>query len=75
VLQKVVKRVRGTTPKYDVAKGTLLTVDPCASLDDSAAKEAAPAAKKRAIGLHSCSWRFRPKFAPRPPARCHSDRR
>jgi hypothetical protein len=54
VLQKVVKRVHGTTPKYNVAKGTLLTVDPCASLDDSAAKEAAPAAKKRAI--HSCSW-------------------
>lgn len=56
VLQKVVKRLHGSPPKYDVANGSLLTVDPCASLDDSAAREAAPAAKKTATGLHSCSW-------------------
>jgi hypothetical protein len=56
VLQKVVKRVHENPPKYQIDKGTLLNVDPCASLDDSVINEVIPAAKKSAGALHGCNW-------------------
>ncbi|WP_370944177.1 DUF3558 domain-containing protein [Amycolatopsis sp. cg5] len=57
LMEKVVKRLRDANPpKYTVAKGSLLTADPCASVDDAVIKELAPAGNKVVVDLHHCTW-------------------
>ncbi|MFD8493443.1 DUF3558 family protein [Amycolatopsis sp. NPDC059657] len=57
LMEKVVKRLRDANPpKYTVAKGSLLTLDPCTSVDDAVVKELAPAGNKVIVDLHHCTW-------------------
>jgi hypothetical protein len=56
ILQNVVKRVHDNPPKYAIAKGTLLNVDPCTAVDDSVADDVVPSARKASTSLHACNW-------------------
>jgi hypothetical protein len=56
LLQKVIKRLHESPPKYQLPTGTVLPLDPCTGIDDEVAKEIAPVAKKSATGLHGCAW-------------------
>lgn len=57
LMEKTVKRLRDANPpKYSLAAGSLLKVDPCASVDDALLKELVPSAMKVVIDLHQCSW-------------------
>lgn len=57
VAESVVKRIKDDAPKRTPAKGSLITLDPCA-LPDQATIEAAAGAGHRVYpyGLHNCSW-------------------
>lgn len=57
VMTGVVDAIRADPPEYDAAKGTLLTVDPCAALDAAALSAALGADDEGApYNLHWCNW-------------------
>ncbi|QWF82564.1 DUF3558 domain-containing protein [Amycolatopsis sp. CA-230715] len=56
-LQKVIQKLHGDPPKFEVAPGSALGVDLCTVPDDAVVKELAGAdAKAAPIGLHRCTW-------------------
>ncbi|MFI9010203.1 hypothetical protein ACIGNX_23520 [Actinosynnema sp. NPDC053489] len=57
VAESVVDRIKGRAATRTPAKGSLITLDPCA-VPDQAAVDAASGADHRVFpyGLHSCSW-------------------
>ncbi|MPZ82933.1 MAG: DUF3558 domain-containing protein [Actinophytocola sp.] len=57
VMAGVVEAIRADPPEYDAAKGTLLSVDPCAALDEAALTAALGADDEGApYNLHWCNW-------------------
>jgi len=56
LLEAVVTKLHNNPGKYQPSQGTLLTADPCASLDSASVTPVAPGAKGAADSLHSCVW-------------------
>lgn len=57
VMAGVVEAIRADPPEYDTARGTLLTVDPCAALDEAVLTAALGAGDDGApYNLHWCNW-------------------
>ncbi|MGQ0841257.1 DUF3558 family protein [Actinokineospora sp.] len=57
LLEAVVNRIRSDPPALDLAKGSLVDLEPCTILDDSVVAAAiGDSASKRPTGLHVCNW-------------------
>lgn len=60
VLQQVVKDLHGSPTKFPEAKGSLIPVDPCTTVDDGVIAEVIPGeVRKQATGLRGCDWKER----------------
>jgi len=56
-LGEALKRIRAGNDRYDLAAGTLLTQDPCAVLDKTAAAQVLGPVREVALtGLRGCEW-------------------
>lgn len=56
VLGKIVQRIKSGAPKLEVAKGSLVPLDPCTTLDAKLAERLSGATKTSPVGLHNCNW-------------------
>ncbi|HWD01476.1 MAG TPA: hypothetical protein VG674_03290 [Amycolatopsis sp.] len=56
LLNSAVQKLHGSPQKYSAAPGSLVPLDPCAVLDQSAVDAIVTNAKPEASGLHSCQW-------------------
>jgi hypothetical protein len=57
VMTDVVERIRDDAPEYDLAKGTLIDVDPCALFEgDALAETLGGETESSPFNLHWCNW-------------------